>query len=180
MIATLHYLKRNRFFPGKLLKPEDFELEQNYLREKSKLHNRYLHGFGLVFGLDVSKRGREIVISQGLAIDCQGNEIIVPEPMKQAVPISDSGTTLFLTISYIEEETDPVPALVHNCAEMENSRIEERASAVFCTGNANQGHRHFKGRWEACGKSHGLTIARLRFTAGHWRIDRRLHPPMIK
>lgn len=179
MISTLRYLKRNRFFSGKLLTPEDLGLEQEYFREKSKLHNRYLHGFGIVSGLDVSGKGPEIIISQGLAIDCLGNEIIVPEPMKQAVPGSDSVTTLFLTISYIEVETDPVPA-PHNCAEIENSRIEERASAVFCTGNANQGHRHFNGRWAACGKSHGLTIARLRLTAGQWRIDRRLHPPMIR
>lgn len=180
MIATLRYLKRNRFFSGKLLTAEDLELEQEYFREKLKRHNRYLHGFGVVFGLEVSKSARDVVISPGLAIDCQGNEIVVPEPLKQALPSPDLDSTLFLSISYIEKETDPVPAVVPNCSEMENSRMEESAAAVAGKGNANQGHRHFKGRWRACGKLHGLTIARLRFSSGQWRIDRRHHAPLIK
>jgi len=180
MIATLRHLKRNRFFSGKLLTAEDLALDQEYFREKLKRHNRSLHGFGVVFGLEVSKSGRDVVISPGLAIDCQGNEIVVPEPLGQAFPSADLGSTFFLSISHIEKETDRVPAAAPNCSEMENSRIEERAAAVFVKGNANKGHRHFKGRWRACGKSHGLTIARLRFSSGQWRIDRRHHPPLIK
>lgn len=180
MTATLRHLKRNRFFTGKLLTAEDLELEQEYFRERLKRHNRYLHGFGVVFGLEVSKRGSAVVISPGLAIDCLGNEIVVPEPLEQALPGSNVGSTLFLNISYVERETDPVANPSPNCAEMENSRIEESAAAVFEKGNANQGHRHFKGRWRACGKSHGLTIARLRFGSGQWRIDRRLHAPLTK
>ncbi len=180
MIATLRNLKRNRFFSGKLLTAVDLELEQEYFREKLKRHNRYLHGFGVVFGLEVSRSGKDVVISPGLAIDCQGNEIVVPEPLEQALPSPDLGSTLFLSVSYVEKETDPVPSPLPNCSEMENSRMEESAVAVFVKGNANQGHRHFKGRWRACGKSHGLTIAKLRFGSGHWRIDRRLHAPVIK
>lgn len=180
MIATLRNLKRNRFFSGKLLTAVDLELEQEYFREKLKRHNRYLHGFGVVFGLEVSRSGKDVVISPGLAIDCQGNEIVVPEPLEQALPSPDLGSTLFLSVSYIEKETDPVPGVLPNCSEMESSRLEEGAVAVFGKGNANQGHRHFKGRWRACGKSHGLTIARLRFNSGQWRIDRRHHAPLIK
>lgn len=178
MTATLRHLKRNRFFTGKLLTADDLELEQEYFRERLKRHNRYLHGFGVVFGLEVSKRGSAAVISPGLAIDCQGNEIVVPEPLEQALPSRDSGSTLFLSISYVEKETDPVH--LPDCSEMENSSVEESAVAIFDKGNANHGHRHFKGRWRACGKSHGLTIARLRFSSGQWRLDRRLHTPMIK
>lgn len=180
MIATLRHLKRNRFFSGKHLTAEDLQLEQEYFREKLKLHNRYLHGFGVVSGLDVSNCSRDVVISPGLAIDCEGNEIVVPEPLEQVLPSSDLVSTLFLSISYIEVETDPVRGVVPNCSEIEKSRIEESAAAVFGIGNANQGHRHFKGRWRACGKSHGLTIARLRFRSGEWRIDRRHHTPLIK
>jgi hypothetical protein len=71
MISTLSHLKRNRFFSGKLLTAEDFALEQEYVRERLKRHNRYLHGFGVVFGLEVSRNRKAIVISPGLAIDCQ-------------------------------------------------------------------------------------------------------------
>lgn len=180
MIANLRYLKRNQFFSGKLLTAEDLALEQEYFRERLRRHNRYLHGFGVVFGLEVSKSGGDVVISPGLAIDCQGNEIVVPEPMERALPSVDLGSTLFLSISPIEKGTDPVPNPVPNCTETENSRIEESAVAVFEKANANQGHRHFKGRWRCCGNSHGLTIAKLRFSSGQWRIDRRLHAPRIK
>jgi hypothetical protein len=180
MTPKLRYLKRNRFFSGKLLTAEDLELEQEYFREKLKLHNRYLHGFGVVTGLEVSKRGSAVVISPGLAIDCRGNEIVVPEPLEQSFPSPDLGSTIFLSLSYMERETDPVPGLLPNGSEMENSRIEESAVAVFEKGNANQGHRHFKGRWRACGESHGLTIAKLRCSSGQWRIDRRHHAPLIK
>jgi hypothetical protein len=178
MIVTLRFLKRNRFFSGKLLTAEDLELEQEYFREKLKRHNRYLHGFGIVFGLEVSKSVSAIVISPGLAIDCQGNEVLLAEPLKQSMPNPDLGSTLFLTISYVEKETDPFP--LPGGSEMANSRIEESAVAAFEKENANQGHRHFKGRWQACGESHGLTIARLRLSSGHWRIDRRLHAPVIR
>ena len=179
MIATLRYLKRNRFFSGKLLTAEDLELEQEYFRERLKRHNRYLHGFGVVVGLDVSKSGGDVVISAGLAIDCQGNEIVVPEPLKQPLPNPDMGSTLFLSITHVEKEVEPIPS-VSNSGELENSRIEESAVAVFEKGNANQGHRHFKGRWRPCGKSHGLTIAKLKLGSGQWRIDRRHHAPLVK
>ena len=180
MSSTLRSLKRNRFFSGKFLTAEDLEKEQEYFREKLKRHNRYLHGFGIVFGLEISRSGTAVVIAPGLAIDCQGNEIVVPEPLEQSFPSTELGSTVFLSISYIEKETDPVPSPSPSCSAMENSRIEEGAVAVFEKGNSNQGHRHYKGRWRACGNSHGLTIARLRFGSGQWRIDRRLHPPLIK
>ena len=180
MIATLRYLKRNRFFSGKLLTAEDLALEQEYFREKLKRHNRYLHGFGVVYGLEVFKSAGTVVISSGLAIDCQGNEIVVPEPLEQALPGPDLGSTIFLSISYVEKETDPVPNPLAIGSEIENSRMEESAVAVFEKGNANQGHRHFKGRWSACGKSHGLAIAKLRFSSGQLRFDRRHHAPLIK
>lgn len=180
MMATLRRLKRNRFFSGKLLTAEDLELEQEYFLEKLKRHNRYLHGFGIVFGLEVSKGRSAVVISPGLAIDCQGNEIAVPEHLQESFPSPDLGSPVFLSIRYVERETDPVTAPLPNGSEIENSRMEESAVAVFGKENANQGHRHFRARWRACGESHGLTIARLRFSSGEWRIDRRLHAPLIK
>lgn len=179
MTATLRSLKRNRFFTGKLLTVEDLELEQEYFREKLKRHNRYLHGFGIVFGLEVS-RSAGVIISPGLAIDCQGNEIAVPVSLKVAFPGPELVSTIFLSVSYVEREIDPVPAVMPHSSDTDNSRIEESTAAVFGKGNANHGHRHFKGRWRACGELHGLTIARFRFSSGEWRIDRRHHAPLIK
>ena len=45
------------YFYGQLLGAKDFKTEQAYFREKSKLHNRCLHGYGVVCGLEVKSKG---------------------------------------------------------------------------------------------------------------------------
>src|SRR6266496_6842089 len=49
----LECLCRPRFFAGQLLSEEDLNRLDHYIVEKNKLHNRYLHGWGVVCGLDV-------------------------------------------------------------------------------------------------------------------------------
>jgi hypothetical protein len=46
-------LERLQYFFGQMLGPEDFRAEQTFFREKLKLHNRCLHGYGTVCGLEV-------------------------------------------------------------------------------------------------------------------------------
>jgi hypothetical protein len=45
--------QRLTYFYGQLLGPKDLQGEQTYLREKHRLANRFLHGFGVVCGLEV-------------------------------------------------------------------------------------------------------------------------------
>jgi hypothetical protein len=84
--------KRLAYFHGMLLTEEDFLDEQNYLREKLKLHNRF-HGKGIVQGLEVVPGDQvqcstcetpdgtaKIWIQPGIALDCEGNEVIVCKP----------------------------------------------------------------------------------------------------
>ena len=52
-------LKRLKYFYGQLLGAHDFQIEQNYFREKLKLHNRCLHGYGTVCGLKVAPEPAE-------------------------------------------------------------------------------------------------------------------------
>lgn len=44
-------MKRVNYFEGQLLGLDDFRAEQRYHREKRKMHNRFLHGWGVVSGL---------------------------------------------------------------------------------------------------------------------------------
>jgi len=44
-------LQRLNYFYGQLLGVQDFQAEQDYFRDKLKLHNRCLHGYGVVCGL---------------------------------------------------------------------------------------------------------------------------------
>ena len=46
-------LERVRYFPRQLITADDMTLEQSYLRQKLRRHNRFLHGWGVVCGLAV-------------------------------------------------------------------------------------------------------------------------------
>jgi len=66
-----------RYHFGMLLGVDDFETEQAYHRAKMRLHNAWLHGAGVIWGLDVqtdTARG-EIVVTPGLALDGNGREL---------------------------------------------------------------------------------------------------------
>ena len=43
--------RRLNYFFGQMLSVQDFQTEQSFFREKLKLHNRCLHGYGVVCGL---------------------------------------------------------------------------------------------------------------------------------
>lgn len=170
---------RNHFYAGRLLTAADLELEQNYFRKKSKLHNRSLHGFGIVTGLQVSQRRDSLIVAPGLALDCEGNEILVPEPVSYDLPDLDSGTESYLTISYLEQATHPIP-VPDDDKLCEHALITESFKLAFERHNPNQHHRRLRRCWQACGEAHSLVMARLRKSAGQWRIDPRLHRPAVK
>jgi hypothetical protein len=168
-------LERPRFFPGRLLTSEDLAQEQTYVREKRKLHNRALHGFGVVSGLKVSNQSGGVVISPGIALDCEGNEIVIDAPQSLS-PQSQSGNGVYLTIRFEEKSTDPVPT----ASGTEASTIREGFEILLTQQNTNARHRHARGRWLACGQPHALTLARLRPNAQGWRVDRSYRAPAVK
>jgi hypothetical protein len=174
------YPKRNNYFFGKLLTAEDFQAEQQYFLEKHRLHNRLLVGFGVVTGLEVStdhssKDKTVIRIDPGLAIDCQGREIMVCELLEISVPVNED--TKYVCIRYAEKETDPIPI----CDEdgLRNSRIEESSEITFQGTNPTRGHRRRKSRWLTCAQDHAIPLARLKHTSGGCRVDGRYHRPAI-
>ncbi len=74
---------RPNFFHGHLLSADDLASAQLYVIEKNKLHNRLLHGFGVVCGLRLTcspRCGSSIRIGEGYALDNCGHDIVVCEP----------------------------------------------------------------------------------------------------
>ena len=65
------------FHFGMLLGGEDFETEQAYHRGKTRLHNAWLHGSGVVWGYGVSADtgSGELRVDRGLALDPAGHEL---------------------------------------------------------------------------------------------------------
>lgn len=108
-----NYVRRLNYSNGQLLDVSDFNDEQAYHRDQRRLHNRVLHGWGIVDGLevDLTDNGTDLAIRPGSALDKDGREIVLtgpkPEPAKIAarVPALRS-VTVYLTIAYRDED-DP-------------------------------------------------------------------------
>jgi len=167
-------LKRVRYSFGQVLGVDDFLGEQNYFRDKSRRHNRYLHGVGVVCGLEVEAGKDVLVIHPGLALNCEGEEVVVPQPVE--MPLPGNRKSVYLTLHYAERETDPLP--VAGTEEMvPNSRIEETYELTYQQENPCPGHRRLKSRCLPCGKSHGIPVAKMVYRAGRWRIDGRFRRP---
>jgi hypothetical protein len=145
-------LIRNRFFTGKLLTADDFEQEQSYHLARHRRHNRLIHGVGIVRGLGVSVEQRPsggdpmVVVSPGVAISPDGEELVVCEPVTRDV--CHGVSPCYLTLAFIEQPVDPTP-------EGEHSRIEESAEVVVSE-DVPRGH---------------LAIARVLHEGGTWRTD---------
>lgn len=72
-----------RFFAGQLLNDDDLEAIAAYVAGKNRLHNRFLHGDGVVCGLEVTCHpcgSGKVLVAGGYALDCCGNDIVVPCP----------------------------------------------------------------------------------------------------
>ncbi len=112
-------LTRNRYFAGHLLSAEDLENEQSYFIEKHRQHNRFLHGMGVVCGLEVKtapERSGSVAVSPGLAIDGTGREVLVPK--SQIISLDGYSGDVYLAVRYKEAlaESTPTPGQAQGIA----------------------------------------------------------------
>ena len=127
-------LARVRFYPRQLLEANDLRQEQAYHRERSRRHNRYLHGWGVVAGCQVqpattAERPWQVRVCPGYLLTPPGDEVSVPAPMtfdladctlstgdpcafaRPCPPVSRRALVerrLYLAVRYLECEGDPV------------------------------------------------------------------------
>ena len=76
----LQCLCRPRFFAGQLLSEQDLNRLDHYITEKHKLHNRHLHGAGVVCGLEVKCAPCDsefVTVTSGYALSPCGEDIVV-------------------------------------------------------------------------------------------------------
>jgi hypothetical protein len=119
-------LVRSRYFPRQLVTAADLNADQTYFRELVRRHNRYLHGCGVVCGLEVlldedDEGHPQIVVTLGHAISPQGDDIHVPE--QQSIPMDDidecigpgQEQRLYIVLRYVETPLCPVPTLPGPC-----------------------------------------------------------------
>lgn len=117
-------IKRMNFFNGLFLTEEEFQQEQEYHLRMRRVHNRFFHGKGVVYGLEVSPhpgKERHVKITTGAAIDRMlseegyesGREIVLKKDTGGDDPSVDlsaygAGETAYISIYYMEEEADVV------------------------------------------------------------------------
>lgn len=164
-------LTRNRYFAGQLLGTAEFETEQRYHVEKQRLLNRCLHGCGVACGLGVRIEGSEIRVAPGLALDCCGREIYVPQGTSTA--LQEVAGTRFLTVAHAERPVQPVPAPGNGESTAEFSRVEETYELGWASEDPLAGHRPRGARgFEACERAHPISLARVRFVRGRFQLRR--------
>lgn len=159
-LAHMSYQERVHYFSRQLITADDMTAEQEYFREKLRRHNRFLHGWGVVCGCEVTpvKNGtpREVQVSPGYVITPQGDEILIPEkvnfdlagnwrqahdPCAHVLPCPPVGKrpegesqVVYLAVCYAECNTRPVRVHPAGCscdeAACEYSRIRESFELV--------------------------------------------------
>jgi hypothetical protein len=143
-------IRRNRYAFGMVLGVEDFQTEQDYVREKHRRHNVHLHGVGVVHGLKVSVEGTGthpvVTVSAGVAIGPDGEELVVCEAL--TVRGNSGRSPCYVTVRLVDHPVDPV-------ADVGASRIEERTEVALI----------------ARVPPEQLAMGRLERVDGAWRLD---------
>ncbi len=153
--TLLDPFRRVNYSLGLVLGVDEFNQEQIYLIEKNRLHNRTLHGYGTVCGLDVTVRdtaeGPEVLVSAGLAVNPHGQEIRVPTAQcarlnewlsrNQDDILASMGSpplefppgplTIYVVLCYRECKTDMVPVPGEPCRSQEDTMAASRIAEDF-------------------------------------------------
>ncbi len=113
-MRLLGRLRRVNYLTGQLLTAEDLQRDQEYFRDRLRRHNRALHGWGVVSGLDVDAVQDDdgtvtVTVAPGYALGPQGDEIVVAEQVSLALPVS--GTHWVVAARYDERLVEPRPAI---------------------------------------------------------------------
>ena len=153
-------LERLNYFHGRLLSADDFTQEQAYFRARLRRRNRFLHGTGIVSGLQVSvgkdNQGPHVTIQPGLAFDPRGEEIEVCAP--HVVPVPMDAKSLLVQLLFTEKLTHPMPT--NGELEQQFSRVQETVTIVLAPKL----------------KPNAVSVARLLFGRATWRVDRLFKP----
>ena len=133
-------IERNRYFYGKLLTVQDFDLEQRYGRQKNQLLSRLALGAGVVCGLGVSASDDStLLIESGMALDYQGRIVVVEEPLLRKLQMLEGQEellgheTAYLCLQYDEKDLGPVNAVGADTGESRQCNLTREGSRLYLT-----------------------------------------------
>ena len=155
-------VKRPHYYDGQLLTAADFNQEQSYHVQQRRLHNRMLHGVGVVSGLRVIAADTSsppvIVVEAGLALDPAGREVLLTASVELAV--REACLPQYVVVEYIARETDwAVPGPGDETSKVA-SRIEDGSVVRLADQTSEQ----------------GVAIARIVRRWPGWMVDSTFEP----
>lgn len=106
---TKFQLKRVNPFQGLVIDSDTWEDAHNYHRNQQRLHLLAFHKTGIVEGLEVTGNNPadlSVTIQPGLAIDPEGNTIIVSQTQNYQIQTRQKGT-IYLVIQFREIPSEP-------------------------------------------------------------------------
>lgn len=172
--TKLVLLQRPRFLEGKFMTADDFRAEQEYHLQRQWQHNRLLHGYGIVVGLEVGIQANDegstqLIVSPGYALDGWGRELVVPEPVSIFLPGDRHDLTIF--VKYVEpaQDDDSEKSIAEHAAP-----ILERARVMFEPSSAERALA------PTARPDYAVPIARIRRPHQHWQRDKDFRPPRAK
>ena len=156
--------ERPHYYAGRLLTAADLQDEQDYFRARLRLHNRLLHGWGVVTGLQVSESAGTLTVSAGLALDCAGNELVLAEA--KHIALTNVMGQQYVTIQYVEVPTRQQPSIT---GETQFSAVREDVRIEITSTDPAIGHGSSAVNG-ACGIDHPLCLATISRNGSKWRI----------
>lgn len=116
---TIQAFQRLRASDGLLITVDGWQRTQSYHRQRQNFYYQSLHEAGIVSGLGVSvtaapeavearyRNGRWIQVAPGIAIDAQGNPIVVTEPsvfQVQSRCEEETSKTVYIVLTYVDPD----------------------------------------------------------------------------
>lgn len=157
---------------GQPITAADLRAEQEYQRAMQWQHNRLLHGYGIVVGLEVMVQENEdggagVVISPGYALDGWGRELVVPEPLTLSLPRDRRDVSVYVRHVQDTDPSDETATAAPNAAgEFVRAFVENTSPERALAASARA--------------DFAVALARLRRPHLVWQRDRAFRPPRAR
>jgi len=108
-VTKLARLAPPRFVAGATPTTEELRAVLRYQNEMQWQHNRLLHGYGIVAGLEATIEENEngsasVVIAPGYALDGWGRELVVHETLR--IPVAHDRRDFVVFVRFVESDAD--------------------------------------------------------------------------
>lgn len=179
--------ERMRYFTGRYLTARDFRDEQDYHLTHRYLHNRVMHGWGVVCGLHVWEhpnpgcRRDRVKVNAGMAVDCCGREIVVEHALvPPPIPWADRPADAPPRAQQQQEQQQHQEAEGRAVYEEEDRRFYpllclryvetpvERVPVLYSEGNCDEQRREYSRISEGY-EFHWEWVRRSELPEYHWR-----------